>query len=72
MTPVPENKSKQLRPVKSCPSQLNTVCLTRSGVGRKPSASGNLIKRLRHSPALIRIVFSFFSVTFAKIESKPL
>ena len=53
IAPVPVNKSRQVLPVSSCPSQLKTVCRTRSGVGLRPSTSGNLSTRLRQMPALI-------------------
>src|SRR5215831_13600519 len=54
--PLPANRSRQALPLKSWPSQLNTVSRTRSGVGLRSSASGNSTRRLRHSPPMMRTV----------------
>ena len=43
------------RPVRSCPSQLNSVSRTRSGVGRKPGASAKRTTRPRCVPPMMRI-----------------
>src|SRR5690606_40910677 len=52
--PLPANRSRQsARTIVSC-SQLNSVSRMRSGVGRSPSASGKLRRRLRHCPAMMR------------------
>ena len=55
--PVPAKRSKQRKPVKSCPSQLNSVSRIRSVVGRKPGRSRTVSKRLRQLPPMIRIFF---------------
>src|SRR5256885_2441183 len=52
--PLPAKRSRQAMPVRSCPSQLNSVSRTRSGVGLKSAASGNWMRRLRHRPPMIR------------------
>lgn len=53
--PVPANKSRQLKPSKSRPSQLNIVSRTRSVLGRRPGKSITPSKRLRQTPPIIRI-----------------
>lgn len=55
--PLPANKSRQRLPLRFCPSQLNKVSRTRSGVGRRPSASGNPTQRLRWVPPMMRTRF---------------
>ena len=55
--PLPAKRSRQDRPDRSCPSQLNNVSRTRSGVGRRPSASGKRKTRRRHSPPMMRTEF---------------
>lgn len=57
--PLPEKRSRHTSPVRSCPSQLNTVSRTRSGVGRKSSRVGKWMRRLRHSPPTIRTSLRF-------------
>ena len=52
--PVPANRSRQRAPSTREPSQLNSVSLTRSGVGRRPSTGGNRSRRRRHVPLMIR------------------
>ena len=44
--PLPAKASRQRQPVKSWPSQLNSVSRTRSGVGRRPglSTTGSLLR----------------------------
>ena len=46
--PVPANRSRQRRPSRSWPSQLNSVSRTRSGVGRKPGTEATGIQVRRH------------------------
>jgi len=52
--PLPANASRQRQPSRSCPSQLNSVSRTLSGVGRKPgrSATGSLLRF--HCPPMMR------------------
>ena len=54
-TPVPANASIQRQPVRSWPSQLNSVSRTRSGVGRRPGRSGTLSRVRFHWPPMMRI-----------------
>src|SRR3989440_6022210 len=54
--PLPAKRSRHAMPVRSCPSQLNSVSRTRSGVGLKSAASGNWMRRLRHRPPMMRTV----------------
>src|SRR5947207_12794974 len=54
--PLPAKRSRQAMPARSCPSQLNSVSRTRSGVGLRSAASGNSMRRLRHRPPTIRTV----------------
>lgn len=56
--PLPANKSRQDLPLRSCPSQLNSVSRTQFGVGRRPDASGKDRIRRRHSPPMMRSEFS--------------
>ncbi len=55
--PLPAKRSRHDRPSRSCPSQLKSVSRTRSGVGRRPCASGKRKTRRRHSPPMMRTVF---------------
>ncbi len=55
--PLPANKSRQVAPGTSARSQLNRVSRMRSGVGRRPSPSGNRSSRLRNRPPIMRTVF---------------
>src|SRR5690349_8286025 len=55
--PLPAKRSRQVFPLKSCPSQLNSVSRTRSGVGRKSLTEGKAITRLRQVPPTIRTRF---------------
>ena len=52
--PLPAKASRQRQPVRSWPSQLNSVSRTRSGVGRRPgrSATGSLLRF--HAPPMMR------------------
>ena len=52
--PLPLNKSSTVKPVKSCPSQLNSFSRTLSGVGRNPSAETKVSLRPLHCPPIIR------------------
>src|SRR3569832_1220582 len=52
--PLPANKSRQIHPGRSWPSQLNNVSRTRSGVGRKPAPSGKSSRRRRYCPQMMR------------------
>lgn len=52
--PVPAKRSRQRKPVKSCPNQLNRVSRIRSVVGRKPGRSKTVSKRLLQLPPMIR------------------
>ena len=54
--PVPANRSRQRRPSRSWPSQLNSVSRTRSGVGRRPSRSSTASGVRFQSPPMMRIV----------------
>src|SRR5229473_4982432 len=54
--PLPAKRSRHAMPVRSRPSQLNSVSRTRSGVGLRSSASGNSMMRLRHRPPMMRTV----------------
>src|SRR5712691_11503450 len=54
--PLPAKRSRHAMPLRSCPSQLNNVSRTRSGVGLKSAASGNSMRRLRHTPPMMRTV----------------
>ena len=56
--PLPANRSRQCHPVRSCPSQLNRVSRTRSGVGRKPCTSMTWTSRLRQAPPVMRILLN--------------
>ena len=53
--PLPANRSMQRQPLRSCPSQLNRVSRTRSGVGRRPGASGTGSRRRFHWPPMMRM-----------------
>ncbi len=50
--------SRTLAPATYGASQLNKVSRTRSGVGRNPGTSGKLKRRLRHSPPMMRSLFT--------------
>src|SRR5512134_981998 len=52
--PEPAKRSRQRLPARSWPSQLKSRSRTKSGVGRRPAAAGNRIRRLRHSPPMMR------------------
>ena len=52
--PVPANASRQHQPVKSCPSQLNKVSRTRSGVGRRPTLEATSSRVRLHCPPMMR------------------
>jgi hypothetical protein len=69
--PEPAKRSRQRFPVRSCPSQLNSVSRTRSGVGRSPDAAGKSTNRLRHVPAMMRTEFDFLVATLSSLFSKP-
>src|SRR5208283_638915 len=56
--PLPANGSSVVRPVRSWPSQLNSVSRTRSGVGRSDGRSGNCNLRPRHWPPMMRIALA--------------
>src|SRR5271167_904245 len=56
--PLPANGSSVVRPVRSWPSQLNSVSRTRSGVGRSAGRSGNPSLRPRHWPPMMRIALA--------------
>ena len=56
----PERRCRRTRrgtfqPVRSWPSQLNSVSRTRSGVGRRPGRSGTGSRLRRHVPPMMRI-----------------
>src|SRR5699024_8235670 len=53
--PLPVKASSTRAPWIVGASQLNSVSRTRSGVGRKPGASGTVSLRERHSPPMIRM-----------------
>ena len=57
IAPLPANRSRHRLVRMSCPSQLNTVSRTRSGVGRRSVWSGKVRTRLRHSPPMMRTLF---------------
>jgi hypothetical protein len=52
--PVPANKSRQRAPSMIGASQLNSVSRTRSGVGRRPGASGTSSRDRRRLPPMMR------------------
>ena len=52
--PVPAKRSKQRKPDKSCPNQLNSVSRIRSVVGRRPGKSKTVTRRLLQLPPIIR------------------
>ena len=56
--PEPAYRSRQRRPVRSCPSQLNSVSRTRSGVGRRPGTAGKRTRRPRKAPPMMRTRFA--------------
>ena len=56
--PLPAKRSTQASPVRRWPSQLKRVSRTRSGVGRRPAASGKRTMRLRQSPPTMRRRFA--------------
>src|SRR5688572_20595137 len=56
--PLPAKRSRQVRPVRSCPSQLKSVSRTRSGVGRRSVRAGKWMRRLRHAPPTILTSFA--------------
>ena len=45
-------------PARSCPSQLNSVSRTRSGVGRSPATAGKRTTRPRKAPPMMRTRFA--------------
>src|SRR4030095_3277107 len=54
---LPTTSTGEHCPVRSCPSQLNSVSRTRFGVGRSALLGGNAIIRLRQAPPTMRTLF---------------